>query len=467
MADIQLAQRVGAQGVSKTVAIKRLRPELSDDRGFVQRFLNEARITVDLSHGNVTSVFEIGEASGSYFLAMEYVRGWDLSRVLTACSRSERFVPLNLALHIVIEITKALGYAHTKKNASGELREIVHRDVNPGNVLVSTEGEVKLTDFGIARAAAYAMTTSSTWLVGKIPYMSPEQSTGQRVDARSDLFSLGIVLWELVTVRRLFKGDDEKSLLNAVREANVPPPSALREGVPEDVDALAVRALARSPRDRYQSARELQSDLSRALAKLEPVGASDLREFLDTLELPPPPDPAALAESAEAGATPSELLVVNRVDRTSLVDEVSLRAAAAPADRDVEDDASVVSDGTAGAAAAPRPPSSASSRRAPPRVWMAVGVAALTAALAGGVRWRWGSDAHFHAVRLEVRTRTPGTIVYVDGVERGTAPLVLEHLARERVEVRLASDGYRPLERAIDFSESPDVVIDADLERLP
>ncbi|MDB4994320.1 MAG: serine/threonine protein kinase, partial [Myxococcaceae bacterium] len=291
MAEILLAERAGAAGIKKTLVLKRLLPEYARDADFVKMFRNEARIAIELQNANIVSVFEFGEADGQLFLAMEYVHGWELARILGACARMERQIPVEIALHIGIEITKALSYAHDKTNAKGDSLKIVHRDVNPANVLVSTDGEVKLADFGIARAAAHAKSTAGVWLKGKIPYMSPEQARAEPIDAQSDLFSLGIVLWEMLAVRRLFRApnDDRAALLIMVREAKTPPLRSVRPDVPKDVEAIVSRALEADKSRRYATAKDLQAALNVALHGLRPsVSSGDVRAFLASLELPPP-----------------------------------------------------------------------------------------------------------------------------------------------------------------------------------
>ena len=431
MADLYLAQRLGAGGVTKTVALKRVRADFASDPEFVRMFLNEARIAVDLSHGNITSVFELAEAGGAHYLVMDYVRGWDLARVLGACAEGRVSMPVALALHVAIEVLKALGHAHDRKDAEGRPMGIVHRDVSPPNVLLSVDGAVMLTDFGIARAAASASSTSLTWLKGKIPYMSPEQARAAPLDGRSDLFSLGVVLFEMLTTRRLFQGVEETRLLEAVREARVPRPSSIRVGIPPEVDALVLRALAADPSRRFQSAREMQAALGRALGTLDPeAGSEQLAGFLRGLGMPPPPDPLALArdEAARPVTLPPPAAEPARARTTS-----------------------------------PDPAPGRRARLASAAVLCAVlafgGAAALRRATAGSVQ-----PAPAPSVRLEVRSGTPGASLRIDGEPRGPLPAVLRDLERRPVEVRVEREGYVPWVQRVDLGSSPDVVIDAPLD---
>jgi hypothetical protein len=404
-----------------------MRTDFATDPEFVRMFLNEARIAVDLSHGNITSVFELAEADGAHYLVMDYVRGWDLARVLGACAAGRVGMPIALALHVAIEVAKALGHAHDRKDADGRPIGIVHRDVSPPNVLLSIDGGVMLTDFGIARAAASASSTSSSWLKGKIPYMSPEQARAAPIDARSDLFSLGVVLFEMLTTRRLFQGVEEARLLEAVREARVPKPSSVRVGIPPEVDALVLRALAADAAQRFQSAREMQAALGRVLGKLDPeAGSEQLAGFLRGLGMPTPPDPATLAKDeppppdrAPRAAEPRERGVPAESARTVRVISVALLCAAAA---------------FAGAAALRRVTRPTDAAAPPPDV------------------------------RLEVRSDTPGATLLVDGEPRGALPLILRDLERRPVEVRVERSGFVPFVKRVDLGSSPDVVIDAPLD---
>ena len=206
MAEVFKAKRSGVEGFEKIVAMKRILPHLSDNKEFVDMFVDEAKMVAGLTHPNIVQIFDLGRIDTSYYIAMEYVHGRDLRTILRRAKEKGLRMPLDLCLRIVSQVCSALEYAHRKKDERGRPMEIVHRDVSPQNILISFEGEVKLTDFGIAKAATKASTTDRGALRGKLLYMSPEQAWGRPMDRRSDVFSLGIVLYEMMTDKKPFLG---------------------------------------------------------------------------------------------------------------------------------------------------------------------------------------------------------------------------------------------------------------------
>ncbi|MCA9664787.1 MAG: serine/threonine protein kinase, partial [Myxococcales bacterium] len=261
MAEVYRARSSGAAGFEKIVAIKRVLPHIASDQEFTSMFVEEARICANLTHANIAQVFEFGRIDGAYFIAMEYVHGKDLREI------QEQFkgkhVPLPFAIHVVTHVCSALEYAHSRQDSAGNRLKIVHCDVSPHNVLISFEGAVKLIDFGIARATTLAKPRDASNLEGKYAYMSPEQVAGEQLDARSDVFSAGTILYECITGRRLFDGPNEPAIIEAVRRAEVPPPSSINRGVPRKLDEIVLKALARDRDERFQRAEDLQSELER------------------------------------------------------------------------------------------------------------------------------------------------------------------------------------------------------------
>ena len=257
MADLWLARATGIEGFERHVAIKRIRREQARDQRFVQMFLDEARLAASLHHNNIATVHDIGQTAGEYFFAMEYVHGEDLRKILMHASAREQYIPIEHVMTIVLSATAALHYAHEHK------AQIVHRDVSPANVIVGYDGNVKVLDFGIAKAAHRTKETQSGVLKGKVAYMSPEQCVGQPVDRRSDLFSLGIVLYELVTVRRLFKGENDFLTMSAIIHGHIPPPSTIRPGIPRELEAIIMKALQHERADRFQTAEEMRAACER------------------------------------------------------------------------------------------------------------------------------------------------------------------------------------------------------------
>lgn len=260
MAELYLARGRGLDGFEKLVALKRVLPHLARDPEFVDMFLDEARLAGTLDHPNIASVIDIGRAQGNYFFAMEYVHGRDLRSVLRESARGEDLT-LACGLAILTQAAAGLHYAHERRDPEGRPLGIVHRDVSPSNVLISYDGGVKIIDFGIAKVAAHDRTTAAGVRKGKIGYMSPEQCLGYPMDRRSDVYNLGILLYETTTMRRLFAPDNEFAVMNRISRGDVTPPSQVVEGYPEALERIVLRALARDADNRYPNAAELQNDL--------------------------------------------------------------------------------------------------------------------------------------------------------------------------------------------------------------
>jgi serine/threonine protein kinase len=246
-------------------------------------FVDEAKVVSGLAHPNIVQIFDLGKLEKSYYIAMEYVHGRDLRSIQKRAKERGLRVPLDLSALIVSKVCAALEYAHRKKDDEGRPMVIVHRDISPQNILISFEGDVKLTDFGIAKAATKARTTDRGALRGKLLYMSPEQAWGKPIDRRSDLFSLGIVCYELVTDEKPFLGSSEMSILEMVRECRVATPRSLNPGIPESLERVVMKALERDPELRYQDAGELGRDLERVLLERRPPAATELARLMELL----------------------------------------------------------------------------------------------------------------------------------------------------------------------------------------
>ena len=251
MGEVFLARTRGAGGFEKLFVVKRVLPHLAQNAEFRELFLDEARIAARLNHPGIAQIFELGVVDGQWFIAMEYVAGRDLRKIGAAARSLGRWYPVGLACRIVADAAAALDYAHKARDAQGRAMQIVHRDVSPHNLLVSYDGTVKLIDFGVARATNRLKETGQGVLRGKYPYMSPEQVAEDRLDHRSDQFSLGVVLWELLTGRRLFRSESDIVTLQLVAECRVDPPRRLAPELPEALDTIAVRMLSRNPDERF------------------------------------------------------------------------------------------------------------------------------------------------------------------------------------------------------------------------
>jgi len=280
MAELFKAQLIGQLGFEKLVAIKKILPHLAGDRSFVEMFIDEARITAQLDHRNIVSVFELGTDADTPYIAMQYVDGLDVLALLRECARAQIRLPPDLAALIARDVLDALDYAHNALDVQGRPLRIVHRDISPGNVLLSWRGDVKLTDFGIARAAERRHKTEAGTLKGKYGYMSPEQVSGSDVDARSDLFSIGILLAEMVMARRLFTSTNELDILLMVRDARLDRLHKYASEFPVELRVLTVRALQRRPEDRWQSAAQFRDALDEWIRRTTRATARDLAALI-------------------------------------------------------------------------------------------------------------------------------------------------------------------------------------------
>lgn len=280
MATLYLGRRAGAAGFARHVAIKLVHQHLVGDRNFVRMFLDEALLSSKIHHPNVVHVEELGEEKGVYYLVMEYVHGCSLAQVARALARRKRRLSPEMAVHIAIGIADGLHAAHELTGDDGDSMGVVHRDVSPQNVLLSYKGHVKVIDFGIAKARNRASQTTGASLKGKIRYMSPEQAFGRAVDRRTDVYAVGVVLWELLTQRRMFDAENDFALLDMVRNPTPVAPSTYASDVSPALDAAVLHALAPKAEDRSGSCQELRRELARAVPGALAVDASDLSELL-------------------------------------------------------------------------------------------------------------------------------------------------------------------------------------------
>jgi serine/threonine protein kinase len=280
MAELFKATLTADHGFEKLVVIKKILPHLANDKSFVEMFIDEARITAQLDHRHIVQVFELGTDADTPYIAMQYVDGLDVLALLRECARAQIRLPPDLAALIARDVLDALDYAHNALDSSGRPLGIIHRDISPGNVLLSWRGDVKLTDFGIARAAERRHKTEAGTLKGKYGYMSPEQVSGSEIDARSDLFSVGILLAEMVMARRLFTSTNDLDILLMVRDARLDRLHKYASEFPVELRVLAVRALQRRPEDRWQSAAQFRDALDEWLRRTTRVASRDLASLL-------------------------------------------------------------------------------------------------------------------------------------------------------------------------------------------
>ncbi|MBW2465343.1 MAG: serine/threonine protein kinase, partial [Deltaproteobacteria bacterium] len=284
MASVFLAGAAGAAGFEKPVAIKRMHPHLARRKEYVEMFLDEARITSRINHPNVCQVFDFGETEGAYYMALEYLVGEPLTTILAHVQKrgTYQFAPWRaIAARVCVAMCEGLHAAHELRDSDGQRLDVVHRDVSPSNVIVTFDGGVKVVDFGVAKARGRLHQTTTGTLKGKFSYMAPEQVGGRGVDARSDIWSIGVCLWEMLTCKRLFRRASEMETLIAVGQGDIPNPSDLVPEIPPELAAIALRALDRNPDGRYANAREMARDLDRWIQRQsEPAGMADVADFL-------------------------------------------------------------------------------------------------------------------------------------------------------------------------------------------
>lgn len=305
MAEIWLAQMQGVEGFEKLVAIKRILPHLAADQEFVGMFIDEAKIAARLNHPNIIHIYDLGKAADTYYIAMELVDGHDLKSILRRASERDFPMDPSLAIFVASRVAAALDYAHRKEPG------LVHRDVSPQNVLISWDGDIKLCDFGIAKATSKVSHTQSGALKGKLQYMSPEQASGSSLDGRSDIFSLGVVLYEMLAGRKLFRGESEVSVIDQVRSAKVEAPSVANDDVTPEIDRIVLKALAREPEQRYATAADLARDLEHALFGFKPTpSVADLAVWMHRIWAAAPPSQEVTASDITEPEDPKVITLV-------------------------------------------------------------------------------------------------------------------------------------------------------------
>jgi eukaryotic-like serine/threonine-protein kinase len=264
MAEVFLAVAHGAAGVAKLAVIKEPRPEVAADPELMEMFLDEARLAARLNHPNIVQTYEVGQEGARYFLAMEYLEGQPLSRIRTKL-RHHGGMPLGLQVRVLAEALTGLHYAHELRDYDGTPLDVVHRDVTPQNLFVTYAGQTKLVDFGIAKASSSAVQTKTGVLKGKMSYMSPEQARGDRVDRRTDVYAVGVLLWEAISGKRMWKGLSDVALLSKITNGDLVPIREVAPGVPPELERILARAMAFHPSDRYPTAADMAADLEQYL----------------------------------------------------------------------------------------------------------------------------------------------------------------------------------------------------------
>ncbi|MFO0559785.1 MAG: serine/threonine-protein kinase [Polyangiales bacterium] len=469
MAELFLALHRSVAGFEKLVVIKRILPEMSKDQAFITMFLQEARIAATFSHPNIVTIFDVGQAEGSYFIAMEHIHGEDLRSIVRSMKpKSVTEFPIEHAIAIVTGVAAGLAYAHDKRDLNGNPLNIVHRDISPQNILVTFTGDVKVVDFGIAKATHDAPRhstppeeasspthkptsehhTKAGQLKGKVPYMSPEQARGELLDARSDIFSVGVILFELCTGRRLFRGKDETETLRMITEGEYPKPSQVNPRISAGLEAVINKALAKDVTQRYQTGRELQQDLE-TLSRAEGIPVSNL-SLGNWMQMLFEERLAAQREALLQGKQLADVLAAEEPQEYTAAGTIG---------------------GSLSSFQPQEPPS-----KAP--IFIAAGVALLVALSAGGfVAYREHKRASEEAARAAINSGTlviqstpPGASIWVNGgVTQNRTPFTLRGLPtgpNARVVLRITAQGYDPFTQTIPLPrQQMSVNINATLER--
>ncbi len=479
MGQVFLARKKGV-GFEKLVVLKRILPHLVEDEEFFTMFLDEARLTARLNHPNVAQIFDVEAEAGQHLVVMEYVQGEDVRRVEKKARLSGQKLPVGVILRVIADAAAGLHYAHMARDDQGQPLGIVHRDISPQNILVGFDGGVKLIDFGVAKAAGRAQHTATGVLKGKFPYMSPEQAEGEELDGRSDVFALGIVLWELLCDKRLFKGDSDVMSQRLVKACQVPKPSELNTQLPPDLDAIVLKSLARDRNQRFQTAQELREAIEAYCLKAQiPASASHLATFMQKL----------YADKIADLADPSKL---DELPPDSDIEGFGPRGGmATPAPSQGSRRGSAVVGGAAelgGMTATARAHTEAvrrdqEARSQGSRAPVFIGVAVLALGLAGGAAWfasrkddgpvvvqppppkkpdtqvGGGTDPTPPLpakVALKVESEPAGATVEIAGVPRGMTPLDLSiDPAQLPALMKLTHDGYEPMQTTLTADSSP------------
>jgi hypothetical protein len=440
MAEIYRAKVAGAGGFEKELVVKRILPSRSQDRGFIKMLVNEAMLTVQLTHNNIAQIYECGAIDGNYFIAMELVNGVSLKEMMTAFARAGVNISPEQAIFMVLQLLQGLDYAHKKTDAEGDPLKIVHCDVSPDNCLVSYQGEVKLLDFGIARAATGLSNYKEGMLMGKLGYVAPEQASLEKAwDHRVDIFAAGILLYELLTKQKPFpKATDVESLVHS-RKARVLPPTTVDERLPRELDGILARALAYDPQKRYPEARAFADDL---VDVLFPTPHSAIQDLLGKQMHEVYAERMARQRAARAHDALVMKVLQNVAEQQQAVNErlADTRPVSLPAPFPRQEEP--------GWGDLDRPPREILTRTRTVRVGVPAGRAALLALLAVGLATAglWAGQTYLRKGVLVVTSSPPGAQVALDGRPiSATTPAVVEGVNLSQPhQVRLSAAGHRP-----------------------
>jgi serine/threonine-protein kinase len=449
MAELFLAVHKGVEGFIKVVVIKRVLPHLTNNPAFVRMFVDEARLEARLEHPNIVRTYEFGEVNGHYFTAMEYLPGEDLCKALNSLAVSRQVMPLHIAVGIASQVCSGLHFAHQFTDTAGQPLNLVHRDINPANIIITYGGEVKIIDFGVAKSNANVQTITGV-IKGKVAYMPPEQVLGREVDQRADIFSAGVVLWEMLTGRPLFLRNNEAATLYAIMNAPITPPSKVRAEVPPQLDRIVLRALARAPRDRYDTAEEMAADLDELLVRMQRYDARVMAAKLEEL-----------FGSTRAEAKRSIAQTRSLTRNVSLVMKLRSDVRAELAER--LDGERVSPDDPALRETLPSPQldasevTAAATSRSQRGLVIALSLLMLVA-IAGGLGYALSRPDHPPAppqiatAQLQIESTPPGAAVFVAGEPTGLkTPTTLTGVTQKQLAIRLELAGHASASKTIDI----------------
>lgn len=472
MGELWLARSQGVAGWEKLVVLKTILPHLSDQPEFVERFLDEANIATTLSHGNIVPVFELGHDKDTYFLAMEYVDGWDLRTLLRRVAAKNDAFPEGVALYIASEVCRGLDYAHNRRDEQNRPRNIVHRDISPANLLLSRDGEVRIVDFGIASARSRLNQTLTGELRGKFAYMSPEQASGEVVDPRSDLFSLGVVLYEMLAGTRPFDGDSDLEVLGRVQRADYRPLRELRPDLDEATYQIVEKALAHTAEARFQNAAEMQVALLNILyQETGPVSARQLADFCLRYDRP------RYSTGTMRGQSFDDLLHEQLLEANA-APENATPSFVTPSGNGMRDPQRPRIVPVLGAGTTPSSHgdgksvhtqtitfrSRAQLRRR--RILISIGVVLFLIVLVSVLAFRLGTRSASDAPVVRIHTEPNGALIYFNGVSYGRSTLVARPAPGEWL-VRAELEGHTPVEEAILYDGKEDLDLRLTLRALP
>ena len=518
MGRLYIAERRGIQGFVKIVALKRIQPHLADSKQLREMFLNEARIAARLEHPNIVATYELGEVDGNYFISMEYLPGEDLSAIISGCQDGR--MPIEIAAALTQQAAQGLHYAHEARDGHGKSIGLVHRDVSPRNIFVTYHGVVKLLDFGVVRGPEKQKSIPGVFK-GKYGYCAPEQIEGGAIDRRTDVFCLGIALWESLTGARLFDASNDAATIDAVRSRPIEPPSALRAEIPAEIDAITLRALARDPEKRFRTAHDMSEELDRYLLGHDSRPTSKIvgRWMESIFGSERATLKKAISQGGEIEGTLDRLFALNAIrpasERTGeRTGSTGGHAAAQPRalwstsfgstpsgrrlGSSPSADPALARSSSGGRAALATPPTparaaaalriargsggsapGAAQRRTGTTVPIVLGVSLVLAGIGAVAAVALRGERSFSqapsaraaraAASLEIRSQPPGAHVFVDGTPSGLrTPTVLTGLAAgSRVQVRLDKPGYEPVTEQVTLADGQARVISLTLRESP